>query len=102
MARHWRRLAVLLLAAACSGDATVPDPASADPEPQPPAPPANRAPTVAGEIPAQTPSGAGGGGAVGAYFTDPRVVSRSFVQQALRKSLTSLELPRYDGNLSIG
>ena len=52
--RHWRKLAALLLAAACSGDATAPDPASIDPEPQPPAPPANRAPVAAGEIPAQS------------------------------------------------
>ena len=39
--RHWRKLAALLLAAACSGDATAPDPATVEPEP--PAPSANRA-----------------------------------------------------------
>ncbi len=50
--RHWRKLAALLLAAACSGDATAPD--SATVEPEPPAPPANRAPEVSGEIPAQS------------------------------------------------
>ena len=64
-------LAALLLAAACSGDATAPDPAPVEPEP--PATRANHAPTVSGEIPAQRVPGPGEAVAVvvSGYFTDP-------------------------------
>ncbi len=70
--RHWQKLAALVLAAACSGDATAPDPATVEPEP--PAPPANRAPqATADSIPAQRLPGPGEAVAVavGTYFTDP-------------------------------
>ena len=70
--RHWQKLAMLLLAAACSGDATAPDPATVEPEP--PTPPANRAPVAtADSIPAVHLPGPGEAVAVavGAYFTDP-------------------------------
>lgn len=70
--RHWQQLAALLLAAACSGDATAPDPATVEPEP--PGPPANRAPVAtADSIPAVRLPGPGEAVAVavGAYFTDP-------------------------------
>ena len=70
--RHWQLLAVLLLAAACSGDATAPDPATVEPEP--PTPPANRAPVAtADSIPTVHLPGPGEAVAVavGAYFTDP-------------------------------
>ena len=64
--RHWQKLAVLLLAAACSGDATAPDPV--------PGPSANRAPKATGDgIPAVRLPGPGEAVAVAvaAYFTDP-------------------------------
>ena len=70
--RHWQKLAALLLATACSGDATAPDPATVEPEP--PTPPANRAPVAtADSIPAVHLPGPGEAVAVavGAYFTDP-------------------------------
>ena len=71
--RHWQKLAaLLLLAAACSGDATAPDPARVEPQPQPLA--ANRAPVAtADSIPAVRLPGPGEavGVAVGAYFNDP-------------------------------
>ena len=69
--KSWRKLAALLLAVACTGDATAPDPARVEPEL--PAPPANRAPEAAGEIPAQRLPGPGEAVAVavGAYFADP-------------------------------
>lgn len=63
------RLAAVLLALACSGDATAPDPA----------PPANRAPVARGEIPAQVvtegaPAALDGSG----YFDDPDGDSLTF------------------------
>ena len=70
--RHWQKLAALLLATACSGDATAPDPATVEPQPQPLA--ANRAPVAtADSIPAVRLPGPGEavGVAVGAYFNDP-------------------------------
>ena len=82
MAGHWRRLAALLLAAACSSDATAPDPSPADPEPEPSglsgragvAGASNRAPeAVGGGIPAQHLPGPGAAVVVdvSAYFADP-------------------------------
>ena len=70
--KPYRKVAALLLVAACSGDATAPDPAPV--EPGPPAPPANRAPEAVGDsIPAQYLPGPGEAVvvALGAYFTDP-------------------------------
>ena len=63
------RLAAVLLALACSGDATAPDPA----------PPANRAPVARGEIPAQVVTeGAPVELDVSGYFEDPDGDSLTF------------------------
>ena len=88
--RHWQKLAALLLAAACSGDATAPDPATVEPEP--PAPPANRAPeATAYSIPAQRLPGPGEAVAVavGAYFTDPDGDTLAFVASSADTAVVS-------------
>ena len=70
MSTSLRRLAVLLLAAGCSGDATAPDTDATAPE--------NRAPAVSGEIPEQYAVVGGVTWTVAGSFTDPDGDSLTF------------------------
>ena len=67
MSKRWRTLAVLVLAAGCSGDATAPDPPPVEAQS-----PANRAPVLSGEIPGQRLPGPGEAVSVSvsSYFAD--------------------------------
>ena len=88
MAKHCRKLAVLLLAVACSGDATAPDPV----ESESPAPrPLNRAPALSGQIPAQRLPGPreAVAVAVGTYFTDPDGDVLTFVASSADTAVVS-------------
>ena len=95
----WPRLAAALLALACSGDATAPNPYQVDPEPQPP--PANRAPVASGKMPAQRLRGPEEPthvevGVLG-YFTDPDGDPLSF---AAASSDTAVVVASVDGNIA--